>query len=157
MGTSAVPSPIDTNTPGEATPSNTILLSPCEPDPRGPFCNIPGYTRARQQWVHDAIQELRDRKDSSGNPAQCTAGAGTRRCDIAACHKHAAIWFCNDNTSPSTISCDTIADYAQVIYDKCSYQWHKGKHWTQGQLFDAGPGPGGSGGWGNVVVGYHKC
>ncbi|KAK8048313.1 hypothetical protein PG994_010043 [Apiospora phragmitis] len=125
--------------------------------PRGPLCNIPDYTRARQQWVADAIQDLRGRKDDEGNPAQCTAGAGPAHCDIAACQHHAAIWFCNDNTSPSSTSCNTIADYAQVIYDKCSYKWHKGKHWTQGQLFDAGSGPGGSGGWGNVVVGYHKC
>ncbi|KAK8041806.1 hypothetical protein PG993_006329 [Apiospora rasikravindrae] len=125
-------------------------------DPRGPFCNIPNYTRARQQWTSDCIQDLRDRKDASGSPAQCTAGPGPAHCDIVACQHHAAVWFCNDNTFPSTVACNTIADYAQVVYDKCSYTWHK-HHWTQGQLFDAGPGPGGSGGWGNVVVGYHKC
>ncbi|KAK8124479.1 uncharacterized protein PG998_000238 [Apiospora kogelbergensis] len=123
-------------------------------DPRGPLCNIPDYIRARQGWVHDAIQELRDRKDDSGNPAQCSAGAGPRHCDIAACQHHAAIWFCNDNTSPSTVSCNTIADYAQAIYDKCSYTWHKGHHWVQGQLFDVGPD---GTGWGNVIVGYHEC
>ncbi|KAK8872650.1 hypothetical protein PGQ11_003164 [Apiospora arundinis] len=122
-------------------------------DPRGPLCNIPDYTRARKGWTHDAIQELRDRKDSSGNPAQCSAGAGPGRCDIAACQRHAAIWFCNDNTSPSTVACNTLADYAQAIYDKCSYTWHK-HHWTQGQLFDVGPD---GTGWGNVIVGYHKC
>ncbi|KAK6866234.1 hypothetical protein PG995_002762 [Apiospora arundinis] len=122
-------------------------------DPRGPFCNIPGYTRARQGWVAEAIQELRGRKDSAGNPAQCSAGAGPRHCDIAGCHYRAAIWFCNDNLTPSTVACSTLADYAQAVYDKCSYTGHH-HHWTQGQLFDVGPD---GRGWGNVVVGYQVC
>ncbi|KAK8090328.1 hypothetical protein PG997_005289 [Apiospora hydei] len=139
-----------------ATMNTTTLLESREQDPRGPLCNIPGYQAAHKYYAYDAIQVLRSLKDTSGNPAQCTAGPGPRHCERVACEYVAAIWFCNDNAQPSTVACATLADYAQAVYDRCSYSRHK-HDWTQGQLFDVGPGPGGSGGWGNVVVGYDAC
>ncbi|KAK8090320.1 hypothetical protein PG997_005281 [Apiospora hydei] len=127
---------------------NTTRLDSRKPDPRGPFCNIPGYRATLQTKVRDDIQKLHNMIGQN-----CTAPAGPSGCARVAYTNGGAVWMCNDNTTPSEAPCSLLGDYAQVIVDSCSTKDGANHYVVQGQLFDVGTGPGGSGGWGNVVVG----
>ena len=124
---------------------------PPSQDPRGPFCDIPGYRRTLQSKIRDDIAKLR------GLPGDCTAPAGPGGCARVACTNGGAVWMCNDNPAPSRAPCRLLGDYAQVILDKCGKKVGGHHQEVQGQLFDAGAGPGGGGGWGNVVVGLDRA
>ncbi|KAK8026527.1 hypothetical protein PG991_003583 [Apiospora marii] len=135
---SATPSPITITTtnpiPSDAPPVRT-------PDPRGPFCYIPGYQSTGVDHVRADIAKLH------GLAGDCAAPANG--CARVSCTDGGAVWMCNDNGVDSSAPCSVLGDYAQMILDGCPTTHGE----VQGQMFDAGPGPGGSGGWGNVVVG----
>ncbi|KAK7949631.1 hypothetical protein PG996_000216 [Apiospora saccharicola] len=121
-------------------------------DPRGPFCNIPGYRSTLQSKIQDDIAKLHKMQ------GDCTAPAGPGGCARVACTNGAAVWMCNDNPEPSKAPCSMLGDYAQAILNKCGNLDPDNHHKdVQGQLFDVGSGPGGSGGWGNVVVGLDSA
>ena len=140
------PSPIPTTTT-TATPSDAPAPSADPPpplrtpDPRGPFCYIPGYQSTGVDHVRADIAKLH------GLAGDCAAPA--RGCARVSCTDGGAVWMCNDNDADSAAPCSVLGDYAQMVLDGCPTTHGE----VQGQMFDAGPGPGGSGGWGNVVVG----
>ncbi|KAK8041814.1 hypothetical protein PG993_006337 [Apiospora rasikravindrae] len=147
MGIGALSIPIGSDLPIEAA-TNTTRLESRSPDPRGPFCNIPGYKSTLQTKIRDDIQQLHNMFGQS-----CTAPAGPGGCARVACTNGGAVWMCNDNITPSEAPCSMLGDYAQAILDSCGTRDGANHKVVQGQLFDVGSGPHGSGGWGNVVVG----
>ncbi|KAK7908683.1 hypothetical protein PG985_015986 [Apiospora marii] len=145
-----MPNPLGTDVASEATTNLTHLLQSRDQDPRGPFCDIPGYRATLQSKIRDDIAKLHKLE------GDCTAPAGPGGCARVSCTNGGAVWMCNDNSSPSKAPCSLLGDYAQAILDKCGKKVGGHKE-VQGQLFDAGAGPGGSGGWGNVVVGLDSA
>lgn len=130
----------------------TFLLFFINQDPRGPFCDIPNYRSTLQSKIQDDIYKLHKMA------GDCTAPAGPGGCARVACTNGGAVWMCNDNPVSSKAPCSLLGDYAQTILNKCA-KMVGNHHDVQGQLFDVGPGtgPGGSGGWGNVVVGLDSA
>ncbi|KAK8048302.1 hypothetical protein PG994_010032 [Apiospora phragmitis] len=131
----------------------SAVPNPIASDLATPLCNIPNYKPARQSQIRIDIDQLHA---MSGQ--DCTAPAGPGGCARVSCLNGGAVWMCNDNTAPSRAPCSVLGDYAQTILDVCGYEDMRNHHYlVQGQLFNAGPGPDGSRGWGNVLVGFDEC
>ncbi|KAK8081443.1 hypothetical protein PG996_000224 [Apiospora saccharicola] len=157
VSVSAIPSPVTITTNNHPIPSDapapekntnnaTVPYDPFRfPDPRGPFCDIPGrYQSTQVNHVDADIAKLHRHTDDCAAPAH--------GCARVSCTDGGAVWMCNDNDEESRAPCSVLGDYAQMILDKCPRKHGKNTE-VQGQMFDAGSGPGGSGGWGNVIVG----
>ncbi|KAK7952684.1 uncharacterized protein PG986_008412 [Apiospora aurea] len=118
------PNPIGSGLPSEAGMNTTRL------DPRSPT------------KVRDDIQKLHNMIGQT-----CTAPAGPSGCARVAYTNGGDVWMCNDNTTPSEAPCSLLGDYAQAIVESCSTKDSANDYVVQGQLFDVGSGPDGSGGW----------
>jgi hypothetical protein len=110
-----------------------------------PICNIPDYDWGRDELVDDVIKELRDRGFG------CRANPGPHVCTQLACaDPGVAVFICNDLPHELQIDCQTVADYAQDIKDRCDNYPVTAAQDTQGQEFDIG-------GWNVIVGGQGGC
>ena len=77
----------------------------------------------------------------------CSVPGGPRVCSVIACnHYYAGAWLCNDNDTPITLPCNSLASYVQDIIDQCGTPYIHGHKTTRGQEFD-------DGNW-NVIAGW---
>ncbi|KAM0816894.1 putative Ecp2 effector protein domain-containing protein [Seiridium cardinale] len=105
-----------------------------------PICNISGYDRGHNNLIDVLIKQLRIRG------LGCSAMPGPRACTQVACTgPGVAIFLCNDLDHELEVDCETVADYAQDIRDRCDNFPLTTIPYSQGQEFDTG-------GW-NVIVG----
>ncbi|KAK8058104.1 hypothetical protein PG994_008552 [Apiospora phragmitis] len=100
---------------------------------------------ALPQYIRDGIDYLHRKSD-------CTAGVrpGLIFCQRVSCSYNSGIYVCNEGDQfPVSPPCGIVADYAQLIKDRCD-KTTMGQHITQGQVFDT------YGGY-YVSVGYGDC
>ncbi|KAK7908684.1 hypothetical protein PG985_015987 [Apiospora marii] len=134
------------------TPTTPTVSAPKihDPDPRGPLCGDPdALAWSLEGNIRLAIIHLRTLGDQ-----MCTAPPGPAATQLVVCYDNGAIWLYNDHDAATSTPCDFVADYAQMILDRCGY--HNDKFDTdvvKGQLFDIGANGDVGLGWGSVVVG----
>ncbi|KAI1334716.1 hypothetical protein F5Y15DRAFT_420647 [Xylariaceae sp. FL0016] len=141
--------------PGAAAPfpipNSPLTPSPLTPAPpnQGNINCAVGDTDGQGYGPYQAIIEQR-RDDLYDRPGNCEVGPGPRVCARVACANHAAVWLCNDNTSPITPACAYLGTYVQDLITICAVQdqiHHLPS--VRGQEFD-------SDGY-NVIVGWGDC
>ncbi|KAI1323941.1 hypothetical protein F5Y16DRAFT_402904 [Xylariaceae sp. FL0255] len=79
----------------------------------------------------------------------CSVPAGPRVCSQYNCQNDAAVWLCNDNTSPFSMPCMNMVPYLWDIVLNCTVNPGEPTPYFQGQEFDTDSF--------NVVLAYHKC
>ncbi|KAH6644906.1 hypothetical protein BKA67DRAFT_586439 [Truncatella angustata] len=123
---------------------------PPRPQVYPPICNIPDYDWGADELVDSVIAQLRSRGRS------CQASSGPRVCTQLVCEDPGvAVWEkiwpqCNDLDHELQIDCETVADYAQDIKDRCDNSPLTAASDTQGQEFDIE-------GWSVIVGGHDGC
>ncbi|KAH8193497.1 hypothetical protein TruAng_012338 [Truncatella angustata] len=109
---------------------------PPRPQVYPPICNIPDYDWGADELVDSVIAQLRSRGRS------CQASSGPRVCTQLVCEDPGVAVF--------LIDCETVADYAQDIKDRCDNSPLTAASDTQGQEFDIE-------GWSVIVGGHDGC
>ncbi|KAI0196142.1 hypothetical protein EV127DRAFT_466492 [Xylaria flabelliformis] len=79
----------------------------------------------------------------------CTNGPGPGNCARVSCSYGSGIWFCNDNSHPTSVPCSTFGDRAWDIIEKCYAFGNFPTDSVHGQAFDTA-------GW-NVIVAGTDC
>ncbi|KAI0428025.1 hypothetical protein F5Y09DRAFT_314487 [Xylaria sp. FL1042] len=67
----------------------------------------------------------------------CSVPAGPRVCAALVCTRNAAVWLCNDNSTPISLSCSSLASYVDDIVGKCGQDYNHGDRYCRGQEFDS--------------------
>ncbi|KYK57127.1 hypothetical protein DCS_04134 [Drechmeria coniospora] len=105
------------------------------------FCNV--FPKADPKNLFSSIRMLRD---DDANKKEPTLGPGPNLCSKISCQNWAAVWWCNDNSTPMTLSsANSVADGADYIMAECGGS----KSDYSGQVFHPT-------GW-NVVLRYSNC
>lgn len=78
----------------------------------------------------------------------CAVAGGPRVCSVITCTRNAAVWLCNDNTTPIAPPCDSLASYVDDIIGKCGQDYYHGHRFCRGQEFDTDNY--------NVIVGWES-
>ncbi|KAJ2973170.1 hypothetical protein NUW58_g9005 [Xylaria curta] len=67
----------------------------------------------------------------------CVVEAGPRVCSMITCTYNAAVWLCNDNATPITPACDSLASYVSDIIEACGQDYYHGHRLCRGQEFNS--------------------
>ncbi|KAH8168223.1 hypothetical protein CIB48_g91 [Xylaria polymorpha] len=124
-----------------------VSLTPLQKrDKAGIICGVGGEDVATHGPLTSNAEDSRDK--ISQMTGTCAVAGGPRVCSVITCTRNAAVWLCNDNTTPIAPPCDSLASYVDDIIGKCGQDYYHGHRFCRGQEFDTDNY--------NVIVGWES-